>query len=160
MKRGVTILDGIADKNLFAPWFRDRSSWNSWFAFLSALFALPMTDEQLAIYQQCTGRSAPPTSPHSEAWLVCGRRAGKSFVLALIAVFLACFHEWRRHLAPGERGTVMIVAADRKQARVILRYIRGLLTERADAGAADRARDRGGLRSQQFDLDRSRHRLV
>ena len=49
-------------------------------------------------------------------------------MLALIAVFLACFHEWRRHLTPGERGTVMIVAADRKQARVILRYIRGLLT--------------------------------
>ena len=55
-------------------------------------------------------------------------KSARSFMLALIAVFLACFHEWRQHLTPGERGTVMIVAADRKQARVILRYIRGLLT--------------------------------
>src|SRR4029078_2872073 len=64
----------------------------------------------------------------SEAWLICGRRAGKSFVLALCAVFLACFHDFRQYLALGERGTVLIVATDRKQARTILRYIRGLLT--------------------------------
>src|SRR5215813_7126993 len=32
-----------------------------------------------------------PTTPFREAYLICGRRAGKSFVLALIAVFLACF---------------------------------------------------------------------
>ncbi len=65
--------------------------------------------------------------PAREAWLVCGRRAGKSFVLALVAVFLAGFKDWRPYLGPGERGTVMIIAADRKQARVIMRYVKGLL---------------------------------
>jgi phage terminase large subunit-like protein len=30
--------------------------------------------------------------------------------------------------APGERGTVLVIAASQKQARVIFRYIRGLLT--------------------------------
>ena len=128
MRRRVTILDAVADSNLFARWFRDPTTWTAWRAFLAALFALPMTNEQLGTYQQCTGRAAAPSAAHAEAWLVCGRRAGKSFVLALIAVFVASFHDWRPHLAPGERGTVMIVAADRKQARVILRYIRGLLT--------------------------------
>jgi hypothetical protein len=102
-------------------------SWENWFAFLAALFALPLRPEQLAVYQHCTGRSAPPTTPLSEAWLVCGRRAGKSFVLALIAVFLACFQEYRHFLAPGERGTIVIIAADRRQARTIFRYVRGLL---------------------------------
>src|SRR5262249_39534070 len=34
---------------------------------------------------------------------------------------------WRRYLGPGEFGTVMVVAADRKQARVIMRYCVGLL---------------------------------
>ena len=53
----------------------------------------PMTPEQLAIYQKCTGREAPPDGVASEAWLVVGRRGGKSFALALIAVFLACFFE-------------------------------------------------------------------
>src|SRR3569623_317793 len=124
----LSLLDCFADPLLFAPWFKDPATWTAWFAFIAALFALPMTADQLAIYRQCTGRDDPPSEQASEAWLVCGRRAGKSFVLALIAVFLACFHDYRRYLAPGERGTVFIIATDRKQARIILRYIRALLT--------------------------------
>jgi hypothetical protein len=87
-----------------------------------------MTDEQLAIYQRSTGRVTAPTKPANEAWLVCGRRAGKSFILALIAVYLACFRDYKRSLAPGERGTVMVIARDRAQARTIVRYVRALLT--------------------------------
>jgi len=125
----LTVLDAMADDKLFARWFKDRATWNAWFALLAALFGLPLTDEQLAIYRACTGRDSPSTEPASEAWLICGRRAGKSFVLALIAVYLAAFHDYRRHLSPGERGTVLIIATDRKQARTIFRYIRALLTE-------------------------------
>ena len=128
MSARVTILDAVDDANLFAPWFREPATWAAWRAFLAALFALKMSSGQLAIYQHCTGRSAPPTQPATEAWLVCGRRAGKSFILALCAVFLGCFFDYRRHLAPGERGTVLIIATNSKQARVILRYIRALLT--------------------------------
>jgi hypothetical protein len=124
-----TILDAVGDRNLFAPWFKDKASWQAWFAFLRALFALPLTAEQLALYRDCTGRVAPPTSAATEGWLICGRRSGKSFTLALVAVYLAAFHTYRQYLAPGERGTVMIIAADRKQARVIFRYIRALLTK-------------------------------
>lgn len=54
---------------------------------------------------------------------------GKSFVLALIAVFLAIFREWRPYLAPGEVGMIKIICVDRKQARVIARYARALLFE-------------------------------
>ena len=129
VRPSLTILDAMADDKLFAPWFRDRETWSTWSALLAALFGLPMTDEQLAIYRQCTGRTAPPSEPAGEAWLVCGRRAGKSFALALIAVYLAAFHDYRRYLAPGERGTVLIIATDRKQARTIFRYIRALLTQ-------------------------------
>jgi hypothetical protein len=125
----LTILDAVADDKLFAHWFRDRATWNAWLALLAALFGLPLTDEQLAIYRECTGRGSPPTEPASEAWLICGRRAGKSFVLALIAVYLAAFHDYRRYLSPGERGTVLVIATDRKQARTIFRYIRALLTQ-------------------------------
>jgi hypothetical protein len=128
IRRTVTVLDAVRDKNLFAPWFTNGGTWAAWLAFLAALFALPMTPDQLELYRRCTGRSDPPSAPHTEAWLICGRRAGKSFVLALVAVFLACFHDWRPFLAPGERGTVMVIATDRRQARTILRYIRGFLT--------------------------------
>src|SRR5262249_41042711 len=49
--------------------------------------------------------------------------------LALIAVFLAVFRDWRPYLAPGEVGTIKIIATDRKQARVIHRYCRALIGE-------------------------------
>jgi Terminase large subunit, T4likevirus-type, N-terminal len=125
----MDILEACQDPRLFAPWFKDRSTWQPWFAFMAALFALPMDAEQLAVYRACTDRSEPPKERATEAWLVCGRRAGKSFVLALTSVFLACFHDWRPYLSPGEAGSIMIVAADRRQAKVIFKYIRAMLTE-------------------------------
>ena len=88
----MNILDAINDPAVFGKHFRG-DSWASWRSFLAALFALPMTPDQLAIFKQCTGRIAPPSKPVTESWLVCGRRAGKSFVLAAVAVFLACFRD-------------------------------------------------------------------
>ncbi|MER8972145.1 terminase family protein [Mesorhizobium sp. M0800] len=124
----MSILAASADPNLFGKWFRDRSTWQVWFAFLAALFGLPMDEEQAALYRQHTGRTALPTTASSEAWLVVGRRGGKSFVMALVAVYLACFRQYRQHLQPGERATILVIAADRKQARTIMRYVDGLLT--------------------------------
>jgi hypothetical protein len=123
-----TILDTMADPLVFGPFFRDRASWQAWQVFLAALFGLPMTSQQRQLYRQCSGRSEVSRTGHREAWLVVGRRGGKSRILALIAVFLACFKDWRQHLAPGERGTISVIAADRKQARVIIRYVKGLLS--------------------------------
>jgi hypothetical protein len=124
----MTIIDAIADAKLFGGALRDPTTWSAWRAFLCALFALPMSDTEADVFRACTGRGALPEAPFTEAWLVCGRRAGKSFVLAIVAVFLACFREWRPHLALGERATIMVIATDRKQARVIFRYVRGLLS--------------------------------
>ena len=73
------------------------------------------------------GRQALPDAPAREAWLVVGRRGGKSRIAALVAVYLACFRDYRSLLAPGERATVMLLAADRRQARTVFRYIEGLL---------------------------------
>src|SRR5262249_48155364 len=83
--------------------------------------------EQIAVYRSCTGRTEPPSAPAEEGWLVCGRRGGKSFILALVAVFLAAFKDYRPFLQPGEAATILIIAGDRKQARSIFRYLRGLL---------------------------------
>jgi hypothetical protein len=125
----MTLLEAMADANLFRPWFKEPQTWAAWRALLSAVFALPMSPEQLAIYQRHTGRLAPPTKVANECWLICGRRAGKSFILALVAVYLACFFDHRKHLAPGERATILVIATNTQQARVILRYVRALLLE-------------------------------
>jgi hypothetical protein len=128
-RRRFTLLDAIDDPQLFQPWFKDPSSWSAWFVFLRALFGLPLAPHQLALYRECTGRTDPPIEPASEGWLVCGRRSGKSFMLALVAVYLAAFHTYRQYLQAGERGTIMVIACDRRQARTIFRYIGGLLTK-------------------------------
>jgi hypothetical protein len=122
----VSILDAMADPKLFAPSF-PAPSWRAWQSFLAALFALPMSPSLRAISQAHTNRRDPPTTPAREAWAICGRRAGKSRIAALTAVYLACFRDHTPVLAPGEVGTLMVLAADRKQARTIMRYIRGLL---------------------------------
>ena len=98
----MNIIQAIDDDNVFGPFFRG-ATWDTWRVFLAALFGLQMTPEQLAVFQKFTGRTAAPTSPLHEAWLCIGRRGGKSFVLATIAVFLAAFRDWRR-TARSRRG--------------------------------------------------------
>jgi hypothetical protein len=47
--------------------------------------------------------------------------------MSLIAVFLAAFRDWRPKLSPGERAIVLLVAADREQAKILHRYCQGIL---------------------------------
>jgi hypothetical protein len=123
----LNIIQAISDKHLFKPLFRDLKTWAAWFVFLKALFALPMTKDDLALYHRCTGRETAPGQPFREAWVPTGVRSGKSFIAALVAVFLACFRDYCPHLAPGERAEILVIASDRTQAGVILRYIKGFL---------------------------------
>jgi hypothetical protein len=123
----ISIIDACRDPHLFAPWFRTPETWAAWFTFLKTLFGLPMTEDERRLFEQCTGRTTPPPGGARDCWLVCGRRSGKSFTLALIAVFLACFVDWSRCLARADVGTIVIIAADRRQARTIYRYATALL---------------------------------
>ena len=110
----MNILDALADRKLFAPHFATKKgqpdTWAAWRVFLAALFALPMDDAALAIYMHHTGRTEAPTEPFREASLICGRRGGKSRVLALIATYLACFIDYTPHLSAGEVATIGIIA--------------------------------------------------
>jgi phage terminase large subunit-like protein len=122
-----SILDALADPDLFAPHFKGPS-WTGWKAFLAALFALPMDGHDAAqLFRACTGRTMAPAGPFTEAALIVGRRGGKSRVLALIATYLACFRDYAPHLAPGEVATIAVLAANKAQARSIFRYVIGLL---------------------------------
>jgi hypothetical protein len=56
-----------------------------------------------------------------------GRRSGKSFIAALVAVFLVCFKDYTPILSPGERAMILVIAADRSQAQIIFRYIKAFL---------------------------------
>lgn len=126
--RDKSIIEAMDDPELFGAHFQGET-WDVWRVFLAALFALPLTDEQLAIFQRQTDRIRPPARVGREAALICGRRGGKSRVLALIAVYLACFIDHIPWLAVGEIATVAVISADRRQARTVMRYIMGLLEQ-------------------------------
>jgi hypothetical protein len=117
----------LDDFNLLGASIRDPDSWKPWRALLAAAFGLSLDQDQLALYRACTGRTVP-RAPVAYLWLVIGRRGGKSFAMALIAVFLAVFRDWRKYLSPGERAIVLLVAADREQAKILHRYCQGILS--------------------------------
>ena len=125
-RRQPTILDALAEPRLFGAQF-SGSSWAAWRVVLAGLFGLPLADEEQTLFHTLTGRTHAPTTQAREAWLIVGRRGGKSLIAALVAVFLACFRDYSTVLAPGERGIVMLIASDRRQARVLKRYVSGLL---------------------------------
>jgi hypothetical protein len=134
----LSIVDAVQHEELFASWFRDAKSWSSWLCFLKCMFALPLAPSELELFQRCTSRSAPSPSGYLEASLIVGRRGGKSLILALCAVYLSAFYNWRPHLVAGERAVVMVIAADRRQAGVILRYIKAFLAIPPLAGMIER----------------------
>jgi ribosomal protein L37AE/L43A len=75
------------------------------------------------IWMEHTGREVS-TEAFLEAYVIAGRRSGKSIISALVATFAAAFKSYDDTLSPGEQGTLMVVASDRRQARVIFNYIR------------------------------------
>ncbi len=105
------------------------ADWCAWRALTKAAFALPMTDAELAAYRECTGRINPPDTRQREIWTIAGRRGGKSLWAAMVAVYLACCEDVTPYLRLGERGFILVLAADRSQAQQIMRYAKGALRD-------------------------------
>ena len=121
----VTIRDAMTDPQLFGDTF-GGPSFAAWRALLSGFYGLDLTEDEAAIWQEVTARTETPQEAHDELWLVVGRRGGKSHAASLLAVFEAAFKDHRDKLAAGEWATVLLLAADRPQARTLLRYVRGM----------------------------------
>jgi hypothetical protein len=56
--------------------------------------------------------------------VIAGRRSGKDSIASAIAT-TAAFTDYRQFLRPGERASVLCLAVDREQARIVHRYITG-----------------------------------
>lgn len=103
--------------------------WLAWRSFVKTLFAEEQTEEELAIFRQCTDLQTPPSKPQREAWLPVGRRGGKSQIEAFIAIYLASCFDWTPYLSPGEVGKIVILADTRDHAASIMNYVKGQLEE-------------------------------
>jgi hypothetical protein len=123
----ITLLDLLHHRDAFRPWFRDEAQWGAWRAFLAALYGLPMSPAELALYQTHTGRSAPPSRQAREAYMCCGVRSGKSLILSGLAVTVGCTLDCSQYIVPGETLKIPVIASDKEQAGVIMGYIREML---------------------------------
>ncbi len=113
----ATITAALDDPKLFGPWFRG-TSWHPWRTILKAAFGLPLSKTEARLFSTLAGGRRSPRRLVSELWVVAGRRSGKSITAALLAIWAACFRDYRMLLAPGERAVVMVIAVDRQQAQV------------------------------------------
>jgi hypothetical protein len=125
--RPISIFDCLGDDAIWGgdtKFFRDPESWRSWWVVLKVLFGEPLNLTETHVFRRCTGRVEPSLTGYKSLWLVCGRKSGKSRILALVAVFLSIYRDWSDYLSPGEVPCIKIIANDRKQAAVIHRYCR------------------------------------
>ncbi|MGH7393261.1 MAG: hypothetical protein ACREM3_27975 [Candidatus Rokuibacteriota bacterium] len=97
---------------------------------LKAAYGLRLTGAEMEIYRGCTGRGYYCAGrPPSEITVIAGARAGKdSRCAAPIVVYESTFGGHERHLAKGERATVVLVAQDARATKIAFGYIRDYLT--------------------------------
>jgi hypothetical protein len=118
--------DALADADVFGTVLAGES-WASWRVLLIALCGEPLTDDERIIFESLTGRPCEPGRMVEEAFLVIGRRSGKTRAAAILACFLAALCDFD-DLAPGERGTVLVLSASLAQAKRAFDYIRGIFS--------------------------------
>jgi hypothetical protein len=99
------------------------AAWTPWRAFWKAVYALPMTTDELTVFQRHTARDVPPVHAVAEAWMCIGRGGGKTRNSALHAVFRAISFDQTR-IAPGEDAIIPLLASTRRQASQGLKYVR------------------------------------
>jgi hypothetical protein len=123
--RPITIEDALRDKHLLGAALGEAAPWRTWFAILRAAFGLSLNREQRRIFDAVAGGREPPQQKVRELWCIIGRRGGKSRMAAALAVYLALFQQHK--LVRGEQGFVLVLAASRDQARVVVEYIKAFL---------------------------------
>ena len=111
---------------LISDW--NQPHWTAWRSFISAVFCEPFASQaEHDVFTECTLLDDPPATRPPSVWMPIGRRGGKSRILAAIAVHLACCYDWSPYLDPGEVGVLPVLAADRRQARTIMSYVKAFL---------------------------------
>jgi hypothetical protein len=98
----------------------DGDSWHCWRVLLTASIGEPLTDDERDTFTKLTGRHHEPGQRVEELCAIAGRRGGKSKAMATLAAYIAglCTHPLTR----GEKGVLLCIAPDMKQAGIVLSY--------------------------------------
>ena len=122
----VTLRQALEDEALLGSTLAG-DSWAAWRALLLGAMGEKLTKKELGIFTKFTGRDHSPSERVSELWCVIGRRGGKSRAMAVLATYLAGLCDYGDKLVRGEKGLVLLIAPDMKQATVLLDYAEGCL---------------------------------
>lgn len=94
-----------------------------WRILLIAINGEPLTAEERPAFEAVTGRAQEPAERLEEFWGVIGRRGGKTKAMAALSAYLGGLCDYSDVLAPGERGTLPIMAASTTQARTAFMHV-------------------------------------
>jgi hypothetical protein len=123
----VTPATAISDPELLGGAFAGPS-WDTWRAILKAAYGEPLDAAELALFRTVAGDRAPPRHRVRELIVIAGRRSGKDSIASAIAT-TAAIADYGPHLRPGERASVICMAVDREQAKIVQRYTAGYFRE-------------------------------
>jgi hypothetical protein len=117
----VSLREALADINLLGNALAGES-WTTWKTLLIAAMGEALTDEERSVFRKITQREHEPDRIVEELVAVIGRRGGKSRAISALATYIAglCKHP---ALVAGERGILLIIAPDQRQADIVLDYI-------------------------------------
>jgi len=122
----ISLRKALADPQLLAGAL-PGDTWAAWRTLLIAAMGEPLDDEEREVFKGLTGREREPGQRVEEAAFVVGRRGGKSKAMAVLAAYLAglCEHP----LVRGERGVLLCIAPDQRQATIVLDYAEAALSD-------------------------------
>jgi hypothetical protein len=114
----------------FLPYFKGGlESWKGWLVFFKVMAGRTDLDAaEMEIFTAATGLRNLPTERQREVYLCCGRRSGKSTICAVMAVAYALWGGWQEKLQGGEDPMIFIVSPTMEQGKVILGYVKSILS--------------------------------
>lgn len=117
----VTMRKALSDSRILGESLQGPS-WDVWRAMLIAALGEPLKPTERELFKRFTGREREPGRMIEEAAFIIGRRGGKDRASSVLASYIAscCEHQ---NLSPGERGVVLLIGADQRQASITLGYI-------------------------------------
>ncbi len=113
------IIEFATDPDFLGLSFKERPAQE---VILRALYGLPLDQEQLKIFDTLTknkGKYRPGTEL-SELIACLGARAGKSFLVSVVALYEATRDKWKQYVSEGENPYIVIIATRQKQAEAII----------------------------------------
>jgi hypothetical protein len=124
----MDIITAATEPNLFGSFFHPVESWAPWFACWASIFGIPLLDpDDQKLFRECTGRQAPREGGYDEAYIIAGRRSGKSKTASFLAAYEAIYGGWEEKVGPEEKFWIFCTATDRTQAGIVFSYIKAML---------------------------------